>query len=202
MCQSNIKKQWLGNKWLYSFIPHEWLWKRQPTGYLKYRFRGLPLSGSSRKPHQSLGRNHIHYSFPYTELGTHNPHLWAQHACLCVCMSMCWGIVISAAMSLWLSIYADVHVSDHMLICTWSVYIWCGCMGEEAGCVRGYLIFMGAAAAVCSSEGDPRGASWSHCLSGPSWASGSQLNTKHLHTRHSAAPMLTSQHCFTHSWKI
>lgn len=209
MCQSNIQKQWLGNKWLYSFIPQgQWLWKRQRTGYLKYRFRGLPLSGSSRKPHQSLGRNHIHYSFPYTEFGTHNPHLWAPAR-----LSLCVHVLGYS------DIWAHKHVCELVCVQLWACDFLCMqmCMlVTTCWYAHGLCTYAGAwgrrqvafvatwyswgrllqCAAVREIPVEPHG--HTACLGHREHQD--QLNTKHLHTGHSAAPMLTSQHCFTHSW--
>lgn len=63
----------------------------QDTGY---KCNTLLLSCSLHKPCQSLGRNHIHYSFPYMALGRHKPHLWAS-ACLSLYVWMCVYIIIS-----------------------------------------------------------------------------------------------------------
>lgn len=187
------------------------VWKRQPTGYLKYKSGGPPLSCSLHEPHQSLGRNHIHYSFPYIALGRHNPHLWAS-ACLslCVCMSICvcryWylstqmyvWVCVCPAMSLRLYVFADVHVCDHMQIFACFVYIcasmcvwWRRGVGFIATCYS-WRRLLQCAAVWGRFPVEPL---WSHCLSGTASASGSQLKRKHLHTKHSGAPLLTSQYC-------
>lgn len=113
----------------------------------------------------------------------------SEHINMCVSLYVC---------SLWLYYVCRCACwwphADRCVFCVHMMRVQYVCMWGE---VHSYLLFMKAAAAVCSGVREiPNGVS---VVTLSVWDSirGSQLNRKHLRGEHAAAPLLTSQYSIT-----